>query len=70
MKHLTNLRNQTVEQKSNSGRNLLRDITDDYYLYEGQRVQLITVLAGRGERIAIVENKYGEQFDVAMNTLR
>ena len=70
MKHLANLHSYSVQQNSSNERNLLRDAADDYYLYKGQRVQLITVLAGRGERIAIVENDDGEQFDVTMNALR
>ena len=51
-------------------RELLRDASKSHYTYRGQPVTLVTVLAGRGRRIAIVENEAGEQFDVPADALR
>lgn len=56
--------------KNSDDKSLLRDAAETFYTYEGERVQLITVLAGRGQRIAIVENEAGEQYDVPWEMLR
>lgn len=56
--------------KNSDEKKLLRDAAESFYVYEGERVQLITVLAGRGKRIAIVENASGEQYDVPWDMLR
>lgn len=59
-----------TSHKNSEDKELLRDAAESYYLYEGERVQLITVLAGRGKRIAIVETETGEQYDVPWEMLR
>jgi hypothetical protein len=67
MSKLTTLQMQNASQTSEKA--LLRDASEAYSMYKGERVQVITVLAGKGKRIAIVENEAGEQFDVAWEML-
>ena len=60
----------TTLYKSENSKELLRDSSDDYFIYNGTRVQVITVLSGPREHIAIVEDENGVQFDVNMDKLR